>query len=106
MQGKTGPSRGTDIGVAIALLVLDILLVGWLLYGYGITGWADGYSPNREPEAPDVARTAIWILLGGSVVSGGGLLYLRCWVAGVTQFLVLGAGAMLFASMPLTFPSL
>ncbi|MER5781662.1 hypothetical protein ABT104_08060 [Streptomyces mobaraensis] len=45
------------------------------------------------------ARQAVWVLAGGAVVTGGGLLALRRPVAGAFQLLVLGTGAAFFADL-------
>lgn len=97
MRRADGPSTGQQVGVALALLVIDLVVIAWLLYGYGMTGWADGYDSADAPEAPEVARQAMWLLAGGAVVTGGGLLALRWHVPGVVQLVVLGAAAGLFA---------
>lgn len=92
-----GPSAGRQIGLGLALLLIDLLVIAWLLYGYAITGWADGYDAAGAPDAPRAARQAMWFLTGGAVVTGGGLLALRWRICGVLQLLVLGGGAVAFA---------
>lgn len=93
------PSTGLQAGVSIALLVIDLLVLAWLLYGYGIYGWADGHDEGNPPEAPEFAARAMWFLAGGAAVTGGGLLALRWHISGTVQLLVLGGGAVLFASL-------
>ncbi|MFD8592941.1 hypothetical protein ACFV1B_25905 [Streptomyces sp. NPDC059637] len=89
-----GPSAGRQAGVAAVLLLIDLMVIAWLLYGYGITGWADNYDDANAPEA---ALRATWILAGGAAVTGGGLLASRWRVPGAVQLLVLGGGAAMFA---------
>ncbi|MEE1930329.1 hypothetical protein V1J52_19440 [Streptomyces sp. TRM 70351] len=81
----------------MALLLLDLLVIAALVYGYAISGWADSYDGNGDSSAPEVAWQGMWILAGGAVVTGGGLLALRWRVAATAQVLVLGAGAALLA---------
>ncbi|MBC2876500.1 MULTISPECIES: DUF6234 family protein [Streptomyces] len=97
--GRARPSIGQEIGLSLALLLLDLMVMAWFFYGYGITAWADGYDTPNAPEAPGVARQAMWVLAGGAVVTGGGLLALRRPVAGAFQLLVLGTGAAFFADL-------
>ncbi|MCZ2523209.1 DUF6234 family protein [Streptomyces sp. HB2AG] len=92
-----GPSAGRQAGVAAVLLLIDLMVIAWLLYGYGITGWADGYDDADAPEAPRAALRATWILAGGAAVTGGVLLASRWRVPGAVQLLVLGGGAAMFA---------
>ncbi|MET9952520.1 hypothetical protein ABZ135_13380 [Streptomyces sp. NPDC006339] len=92
-----GPTTGSRIAVAVALLLIDLLVVAWLLYGYGITGWADAHDPANPPEAPHLARRSAWLLSAGAIVTGGGLLLLRRWTAGTVQLAALGGAAALFA---------
>ncbi|WP_437015841.1 hypothetical protein [Streptomyces sp. enrichment culture] len=93
------PPTGPQVGVGIALFVIDLLVFAWLLYGYGISGWADGHNGGDTPQAPGFARRAMWFLAGGAAVTGGGLLALRWRIPGTVQLLVLGGGALLFASL-------
>ncbi|MFF8731670.1 hypothetical protein ACF073_35045 [Streptomyces sp. NPDC015171] len=74
-------------------------MIAWLLYGYGMTGWADAYDSVNAPEAPGGARHAMWLLAVGAVLSGGGLVALRCRIAGSVQLAVLGCAALLFAGL-------
>ncbi|MFI0742280.1 hypothetical protein ACH4PU_30040 [Streptomyces sp. NPDC021100] len=96
---RARPSIGQEVGLSLALLLLDLLVMAWLFYGYGITAWADGYATPGSREAPGVARQAVWVLAGGAVVTGGGLLALRRPVAGAFQLLVLGTAAAFFADL-------
>lgn len=94
------PSTGQQIGVSVALLVIDFLIIAWTVYSYGMAGWADSYdsdsaSPSR---ASGVASQASWLLVGGAVVTGGGLLALGWRIPGIVQLFVLGGAAALFSS--------
>ncbi|WP_371670582.1 hypothetical protein OG985_24965 [Streptomyces sp. NBC_00289] len=91
------PSAGQQVGVGAALLLIDLLVIAWLLYGYGMTGWADTYDEPNPPDAPRVARQAMWFLAAGAVVTGGGLLALGWRISGTVQLLLLGGGAGVFA---------
>ncbi|MFJ1974271.1 hypothetical protein ACIO93_37240 [Streptomyces sp. NPDC087903] len=91
------PSTGQQIGVGLALLLIDLLVLAWLLYGYGMTGWADTYDEPNPPDAPQVARQAMCFLAAGAVVTGGGLLALGRRISGTVQLLLLGGGAGAFA---------
>ncbi|MGQ4485429.1 DUF6234 family protein [Streptomyces sp. 372A] len=92
------PSKGFQVAAGCVWLVVDVALIGCLLFRYGMTGWADGYDdPVNPPAAPAEARRAAWIVLGTAVVSGGFLLLRHYWVTGVLQLLLLGAGAGVFA---------
>jgi hypothetical protein len=92
------PSMAQQIGVGLGLLVVDLTITAWLLWGYGWTGWADSFSQGIAPNAPTIAWRATWLLAGGAVVSGGGLL-LRWRIPGIVQLVVLGVGAGLFACL-------
>ncbi|MET8829381.1 hypothetical protein ABZX40_26000 [Streptomyces sp. NPDC004610] len=92
---RRGPSGGAQAAACAALLPLDALLIAWLWLRWGITGWGDAYDPDNPAEAPRLARQAMWILLGGAGLTGGGLLALRWRAPGVLQLIVLGgAGAL------------
>ncbi|WP_405912693.1 DUF6234 family protein [Streptomyces sp. NBC_00963] len=91
------PSTGEQVGVSVALLVLDLMVIAWLIYRYGIAGWADNYDQGNPPGAPKEALRGMWLLVGGAVVTGGGLLTLRWRIPGVIQLVVLGVGALLLA---------
>ena len=90
-------SMGGQAGAGVVLIVVDVVVIAWLLYGYGLTGWADAFAERSAPQAPQIARQAMWILAGGAVVTGGCLLVLRRRLAGIVQLLVLGGGAGVFA---------
>ncbi|GAB3175692.1 hypothetical protein GCM10027162_22920 [Streptomyces incanus] len=100
MRQANEPSAGQQIGVSVALLVIDLMVIAWMVYGYGIAGWADGYeSDSASPSsASRVASQASWLLGGGAVLTGGGLLALGWRIPGVVQLVVLGGGATLFSS--------
>lgn len=49
------PSTGRQVGVSMALLVIDLMVIAWLLFRYGMAGWADGYDPGNPPDAPGEA---------------------------------------------------
>ncbi|MBW8798194.1 MAG: hypothetical protein JF597_32795 [Streptomyces sp.] len=94
-----GPSTGLQVGVSVALLVIDLMGMAWLLFRYGITGWADNKGQRNPPQAPKEALRGMWLLVGGAVITGGGLLYLRWRIPGVAQLVVLGVGVGLFACL-------
>ncbi|MEV6194301.1 DUF6234 family protein [Streptomyces sp. NPDC051920] len=98
-ERRTRPSAGLQAVIGALLLVLDLLVIAWLVYGYGITGWADAYDDVNAPEAPEVARQGAWILAGAAVVTSGALLALRLRATAVLQLLVLGAGALLLHTL-------
>ncbi|MFD3733103.1 hypothetical protein [Streptomyces sp. NPDC058632] len=83
----------------MALLVVDLMAVTWLVFGYGMTGWADSHDDGNAPDAPGEALRGMWLLAGGAVVTGGGLLALRWRIPGLVQLVVLGAGAALLAHL-------
>ncbi|WP_234312563.1 hypothetical protein [Streptomyces sp. NRRL F-5065] len=101
MRRANEPSTGRQIGVSVALLVIDLMVVAGMLYGYGIAGWADSYdSDSGSPSsASETASGAAWLLGGGAVVTGGGLLALGWRIPGLVQVVVLGCGAMLFSHL-------
>lgn len=99
MERGRQPSNGQQTGVCVALLVLDLMVIAWLGFGYGMTDWAGSYDGAHLSDAPRVARQGMWLLGCGAVVTGGGLLALRWRVPGIMQLLVLGAGAGLFAGL-------
>ncbi|MFI8303645.1 hypothetical protein ACIF80_09360 [Streptomyces sp. NPDC085927] len=92
------PSVVQQAGVGAVLLLVDLMVIAWLLYGYGMTGWADSYDASPSPDAASrAARQAMWFLAGGAVVTGGGLLALGWRISGMMQFLLLGGAAGVFA---------
>jgi hypothetical protein len=94
------PSTGQQVGVSVALLVIDLMVVAYLLFlRYGMTSWADSYDSANPPSAPGEAWRGMWLLVGGAVVTGGGLLVLRWRIPGVVQLVVLGVGAALLACL-------
>ncbi|MFE4965697.1 DUF6234 family protein [Streptomyces sp. NPDC056660] len=93
MRQGSRPSTGEQIGVAVALLVVDLIVIGYLWLRYGMTGWADSYDQGNPPSAPREALRGMWFLVGGAVVTGGGLLALRWRIPGTVQLVVLGVAA-------------
>lgn len=91
------PSTGEQVGVSVALLIIDLMVIAWLVFRYGMTGWADSYDHGNPSSAPKEALQGMWLLVGGAVVTGGGLLALRWRIPGVVQLVVLGVGAVLLA---------
>ncbi|MGW0865615.1 hypothetical protein [Streptomyces koelreuteriae] len=85
----------------MALLVIDFMVIAWSVYGYGIAGWADSYESDgvRPTSASRAASHAAWLLGGGAVLTGGGLLALGLRIPGVVQLVVLGGGAVYFSSL-------
>ncbi|WP_394329332.1 hypothetical protein [Nocardiopsis sp. CNR-923] len=74
------------------------MVIAWLvLIQYGMAGWADSYDSGNPPRAPQEALRGMWILAGGAVVTGGGLLALGWRIPGLVQLVVLGVGAGLLA---------
>ncbi|MEU3849111.1 hypothetical protein [Streptomyces sp. NPDC029554] len=101
MRRANEPSTGRQIGVSLALLVIDFMLIAWSVYGVGIAGWADSYESDGvvPSSAAQAASQAMWLLGGGAVLTGGGLLALGWRVPGIVQLVVLGSGAVLVSSM-------
>jgi hypothetical protein len=99
MRHGSRPSTGRQTGVAAALLVIDLIVIAYLWLRYGMTGWADSYDPVNPPRAPKEALRGMWFLVGGAVVTGGGLLTLRWRIPGTLQLVVLGVAAGLLASL-------
>ncbi|MGW3915073.1 hypothetical protein ACWEBX_26610 [Streptomyces sp. NPDC005070] len=83
--------------IGVLLLAVDVAYIVGLWFGYGLAGWTDDGSV--APEAQMFAWRATWYLVGGAVVTGGGLLALRWRVPGVVQLIVLGVGALEFHSL-------
>lgn len=101
-RGSSRTSTGGQVVVTVLLVVLDLLVMAWFLYGYGITGWADAYDQGNPPEAPGWAQRAAWIFAVAAVVTGGGLLALRWRIPGFAQLCVLGFGAAAFALLAMS----
>ncbi|MDA5142341.1 hypothetical protein PEM37_12555 [Streptomyces sp. AD681] len=96
MSSGDEPSTGAQVGVSAALLVIDVVVIAWLVFiQYGMAGWADSYNGGAPPSAPKEALRGMWLLVGGAVVTGGGLLALGWRLPGVVQLIVLGVGAVL-----------
>ncbi|MFD6425069.1 DUF6234 family protein [Streptomyces sp. NPDC060198] len=96
---RSRPSTGRQAGISVVLLVVDLIVIGWLVFRYGMTGWADSYDDDNPPDAPSEAVRATWLLFGAALVTGGGFHLLRRRTCGTVQLLVLGAGAALLASL-------
>ncbi|MDQ0750049.1 hypothetical protein QF034_004280 [Streptomyces africanus] len=101
MKRANEPSTGRQIGVSLALLVIDFMLIAWSVYAVGIAGWADSYESDgvAPSSASRAASQASWLLGGGAVLTGGGLLALRWHIPGIVQLVVLGGGALLVSSL-------
>ncbi|MGW4994899.1 hypothetical protein ACWEQ3_46205 [Streptomyces mirabilis] len=102
MERGSEPSTGQQVGVSLALLILDLMVIAWLVFRYGMTGWADSHDQGNLPRAPKMAWQGMWLLVGGAVVTGGGLLALRWRTPGIMQLIVLGVGAGLLAALALS----
>ncbi|MEQ8145827.1 hypothetical protein [Streptomyces sp. OP7] len=95
------PSTGPQIGVGVALLLVDLMLIAGSVYCVGMAGWAVGYESGGSAVsgAAQTAAQAMWLLGGGAVLTGGGLLALGWRVPGIVQLVVLGVGAALVSAM-------
>ncbi|MFE2277154.1 hypothetical protein ACFXAE_07785 [Streptomyces sp. NPDC059454] len=85
----------------MVLLVIDFMLIAWSVYGVGMAGWADSYESDgvAPSNASRAAAQALWLLGGGAVLTGGGLLVLGWRIPGIVQSVVLGGGAVLVSSL-------
>ncbi|MEU5465228.1 hypothetical protein ACH41C_30035 [Streptomyces althioticus] len=94
-------STGPQIGVSVALLLVDLMLIAGSVYCVGIAGWADSYESDGSAAsgASQTAAQAMWLLGGGAVLTGGGLLALGWRTPGIVQLVVLGVGAALVSAM-------
>lgn len=92
MRRTDGPAAGQQIGVSVALLVIDFMLIAWSVYGVGTAGRADSH--ESDGVVPSSASRALWLLGGGAVLTGGGLLALGRRIPGIVQSVVLGFGAL------------
>ncbi|MFF7736303.1 MULTISPECIES: hypothetical protein [unclassified Streptomyces] len=101
MSQSKRPTTGSQIGVSLALLVIDLMVIAWSVYSVGIAGWADGYESDGvvPTSASRAASQALWLLCGGAVLTGGGLLVLGWRIPGTVQLIVLFGGAVLVSSM-------
>ncbi|NEE06920.1 hypothetical protein G3M58_10745 [Streptomyces sp. SID7499] len=101
MRLRNEPSTGRQIGVSLALLVIDFMLIAWSVYSVGMAGWADSYESDGvvPTGASRAASEALWLLCGGAVLTGGGLFALGWRIPGTVQLLVLGGGALLVSSL-------
>jgi hypothetical protein len=99
MRSGGDPSTGAQVGVSVALLVIDLMVIAWSVFvQYGMAGWADSYNDGAPPSAPKEALRGMWLLAGGAVITGGSLLASGWRLPGMVQLVVLGAGAVLLAS--------
>ncbi|MFI9769802.1 hypothetical protein ACIHJG_23435 [Streptomyces sp. NPDC052415] len=101
MRQANEPSTGQQIAVSVALLVIDFMLIAWAVYGVGIAGWADSYASDGvvPTGASQAASQGAWLLGGGAVLTGGGLLALGWRIPGIVQLVVLGFGVLLVFSL-------
>ncbi|MEN1883863.1 hypothetical protein [Streptomyces mirabilis] len=90
------PSVWLDLGLAIALLPVSVMLIAWLGMHVMFSGDDFGSPGIRTAQA---GRRGAWSCGCAAVVAGGGLMGLRLWIAGSVHLLVLGAAAVLFASV-------
>ncbi|MEV5186339.1 hypothetical protein [Streptomyces werraensis] len=104
-SGETPPadelSTGPQIGVSVALLLVDLMLIAGSVYCVGTAGWAGSYGSDSAAAsgASEVAAQAMWLLGGSAVLTGGGLLALGWRIPGIVQLVVLGVGAALVSAM-------
>ncbi|MET8940274.1 DUF6234 family protein [Streptomyces rubiginosohelvolus] len=88
------PSIGEQVGVSVALLVVDLMVIAWLvIIQYGVSCWADNYNGGNPPSASKEALRGMWLLAAGALVTGGGLLALGWRTPGLVQLVALGVGA-------------
>lgn len=80
------------------------MFIAWSVYGVGVAGWADSYESDgvAPSSASQAASQALWLLGGGAVLTGGGLLALGWRIPGIVQLIVLGGGAVLVSSLAST----
>jgi hypothetical protein len=86
-------SRRGDIGAALLLLVLDLVLLAVLLFGVLISGGLTG-SADRAAAGREASRGAL-VCLVALLVSGGIATAVRAWATAAVQVVVLGGAALL-----------
>ncbi|HEY9332628.1 MAG TPA: DUF6234 family protein [Streptomyces sp.] len=88
-------SRGSDIATAVMLLVVEVLVFGWTMFGYGMDGWAAQGSREEIDEAT-LAGIAFMrhFLIAVLVLFALAALARSPWTA-VLQLLTAGAVAMM-----------
>ncbi|GAA1010295.1 hypothetical protein GCM10009564_27930 [Streptomyces thermogriseus] len=95
-----GPSAGRQIGVCVALLLVDFMLIVWSAYAVGVAAWAGSFdSSTAASSTSEAALVALLLPGGGAVLAGGALLALGRRVPGIMQLVLLGSGALLVPSM-------
>ncbi|MGI5325391.1 DUF6234 family protein [Actinomadura nitritigenes] len=88
--GPRGPSWGTDVLVAVLLIVLQVLVVGYMWFAAGMDGWARSFDgESRYGSVRDQAVLVTWIAAGVGVAVALVLVAFgrggRGWVTAVTQ---------------------
>ncbi|WP_206317891.1 hypothetical protein [Streptomyces composti] len=100
MRRGDEPSTGVQVWASVMLVVADLMLIAWAVFGVGIAGWADSYEGDGASSgAAEAASDASWFLLGSGVLTGGGLLALGWRIPGIVQLVVLVGGAMLVSGL-------
>lgn len=89
-RGPRGPSWGTDILVAVLLIVLQVLVVGYEWFAAGMDGWARSFDDQSQyGPAWDQAVLVTRIAAGAGVAIALVLVAFgrggRGWVTAVTQ---------------------
>jgi hypothetical protein len=101
MRRTNEPSTGRQVGVGVALLVIDFVLIAWSVHGVGTAGRADSHESDgvAPSSASRAASQAWWLLGGGAVLTGGGPLAPGRRIPGIVQLFALGGGAALVSSL-------
>lgn len=88
-------SRGSDIATAAVLLIVEVLVFGWTMFGYGMDGWA-AQGNREEIDEADLASIAFMqhFLIAVAVLFALAVLSRSPWTA-VLQLLTVGAVAMM-----------
>ncbi|WP_326657234.1 DUF6234 family protein [Streptomyces sp. NBC_00385] len=88
-------SRGSDIATAVMLLIVEVLVFGWTMFGYGMDGWA-AQGNREETDEADLASIAFMqhFLIAVLVLFALATLARAPWAA-VLQLLTAGAVAMM-----------
>jgi Family of unknown function (DUF6234) len=87
---QRGPGWGTDVSVAVFLIVLQVLVVGWAWFSAGMDGWARSFDDgSRYGPAWDHAVLVTRVCAGAGATVAMMLLAFgrgrRGWVTTVTQ---------------------